>query len=251
MEFYALWEQNTPTGETDLMFARSLRFGRKFDKPVRVTDKVQPSQNRFSYMTVAPNGDLYAVWLDGRDPQHTAPGTSHVYLTKSTDQGTTWSKNMPVANNVCPCCRTTIAFRAGGAVFVAWRNVDGGDVRDVVDLRSWVFRVAHNLAINQQKGRQRLETLDARAWERLCELRLDPAPNPEQRLLRVEKFERLHAAIARLSPQERQCLHLRAEGLRYREIAEILGLSTATVAKSLYRAINQLKEGQLKERSNG
>jgi RNA polymerase sigma-70 factor (ECF subfamily) len=116
--------------------------------------------------------------------------------------------------------------------------------QEIGDLRSWVFRVAHNLAINQQKGRRRLETMDAEAWERLCELRQDPAPNPEQRLLQMEKFERLHAAISRLSPQERQCLHLRAEGLRYREIAEILGLSVTTVAKSLYRAINQLKEGQ-------
>lgn len=116
--------------------------------------------------------------------------------------------------------------------------------QEIGDLRSWVFRVAHNLAINLQKGRGRLETMDAHAWERLSELREDPAPNPEQRLLRVEKFERLHAAIARLSPQERQCLHLRAEGLRYREIAEILGLSVTTVAKSLYRAIDQLKEGQ-------
>jgi len=131
IEFYALWEQNTPTGETDLMFARSLRFGRKFDKPVRVTDKTTPSGNAFSFLAVAPNGDLYAAWLDFRDPQHTAPGTSHVYLTRSTDKGATWSKNIPVANNVCPCCRPAIAFGAGGEVFVAWRNVDAGDVRDM------------------------------------------------------------------------------------------------------------------------
>lgn len=132
IEFYALWEQSTPTGETDLMFARSLRFGRKFDKPVRVTDKTTPSSNAFSFLTVAPSGDLYAVWLDARDPQHTAPGTSHVYLTKSTDKGATWSKNIPIANNVCPCCRPTVAFGANGEVFAAWRNVDAGDMRDMM-----------------------------------------------------------------------------------------------------------------------
>jgi hypothetical protein len=74
---------------------------------------------------------LYAAWLDFRDPQHTAPGTAHVYLTKSTDKGATWGKNIPVANNVCPCCRPAIAFGANGEVFAAWRNVDAGDVRDV------------------------------------------------------------------------------------------------------------------------
>jgi hypothetical protein len=114
IEFYALWEQNTPAGETDLMFARSLRFGRKFDKPVRITDKTTPSGNAFSYLAAAPNGDLYAAWLDFRDPKNTMPGTAHVYLAKSTDKGSTWSKNFAVANDVCPCCRPAIAFGAGG-----------------------------------------------------------------------------------------------------------------------------------------
>jgi hypothetical protein len=131
IEFYALWEQNNATGGTDLMFARSLRFGRKFDKPIKITDKEKPSSNAFSYLAVAPNGDLYAVWLDARDPQNTMPGTSHVFMTKSTDKGATWSKNFAVANNVCPCCRPTIAFGAQGEVFVAWRNVTAGDVRDM------------------------------------------------------------------------------------------------------------------------
>jgi hypothetical protein len=131
VEFYVLWEQNNAQGETDLMFARSLRFGRKFDKPVRVTDKTTPSGNAFSFLAVAPNGDLYAAWLDFRDPNNTAPGTAHVYLAKSSDKGATWGKNIPVANNVCPCCRPAIAFGAGGEVFVAWRNVDAGDMRDM------------------------------------------------------------------------------------------------------------------------
>lgn len=132
IEFYALWEQNNATGGTDLMFSRSLRFGRKFDKPVKVTDKDKPSSNAFSMLAVAPNGDLYAAWLDARDPQHTAPGTSHVYMTRSTDKGATWSKNFAIANNVCPCCRPAITFGEGGEIFVAWRNVDAGDMRDMM-----------------------------------------------------------------------------------------------------------------------
>jgi len=39
---------------------------------------------------------------------------------------------------------------------------------------------------------------------------------------------------------ERQCLHLRASGLRYREVAEIVGLSTTSVAETLYRVIQKL-----------
>jgi hypothetical protein len=131
IEFYALWEQNNAQGGTDLMFARSLRFGRKFDAPIKVTDKEKPSGNAFSHLAVAPNGDLYAAWLDGRNPQGTMPGTSHVYLAKSTDKGATFGKNIPLTKNVCPCCRPTVAFGANGEVFVSWRGVAEGDVRDI------------------------------------------------------------------------------------------------------------------------
>lgn len=137
MESYALWEQSREDGGTDLMFARSVRFGRKFEKPIRVTDKATPSSNGFSYLGGAPNGDIYAVWLDGRDRhaggEHGAShGSSGIYLAKSTDKGATFGKNIRVAANVCPCCRPTIAFGAKGEVYVAWRAVYDEDIRDIV-----------------------------------------------------------------------------------------------------------------------
>jgi hypothetical protein len=135
-QFYALWEQSRPDGGTDLMFARSLRFGRKFEQPIRVTDKTTPSSNGFSYVAVAPNGDIYAVWLDGRERHGGDHGGSHgssgVYLARSTDRGASFGKNVQVAANVCPCCRPNIAFGHRGDVHVAWRTVYHNDIRDVV-----------------------------------------------------------------------------------------------------------------------
>jgi RNA polymerase sigma-70 factor (ECF subfamily) len=46
--------------------------------------------------------------------------------------------------------------------------------------------------------------------------------------------------LAQLSSQERHCLYLRAEGFRYREIAEILGITRASVAEFLRRALRKL-----------
>jgi BNR repeat-like domain len=132
IEFYALWEQNNEHGGTDLVFSRSLRFGRKFEKPIRITDKEKPSQNGFSFLAVAPDGKIYAVWLDGRNPTGTAPGTSCVYLARSRDHGATFERNILVANNACPCCRPTLAFGNRGEVFVAWRGVAEGDIRDTM-----------------------------------------------------------------------------------------------------------------------
>lgn len=133
IEFYAIWEQSREEGGTDLMFARSLKFGRKFDKPIRLTDKTEASTNGFSHLAVAPNGDIYAVWLDGRDAKTTtAPGTLAVYMAKSTDKGATFGKNIQVTPSACPCCRPTLAFGAQGEVFVSWRHVFANNIRDIV-----------------------------------------------------------------------------------------------------------------------
>jgi RNA polymerase sigma-70 factor, ECF subfamily len=114
----------------------------------------------------------------------------------------------------------------------------GGE--SISNARAWVFRVAHNLAVNQIKSRQFIAPVTDEAWEELCGTLKDAAPGPEQRLLQQEKFNRMRAAIARLTQAERECLHLRSKGFRYREMAEILDLSTSTVAETLYRVIEKL-----------
>ncbi len=132
-EMYALWEESTGEGRgTNLMFARSLRFGRSWDEPVRVTDKDKPSTNAFSSMAVAPNGHVYAVWLDGRDRKMSPPGTSAVYLAKSADRGVSFGTNVRVATGVCPCCRPTLGFGPRGEVHVSWRHVFPEHIRDMV-----------------------------------------------------------------------------------------------------------------------
>src|SRR6266404_1359150 len=94
--------------------------------------------------------------------------------------------------------------------------------RSINNVRFRVFRVAHNLAFKERERSEHYQETDTHTWDELRQLMPDPGLNPEQRVLQMERFERLHAAMAWLSPQELQCLHLRAEGFRYREIGEIL-----------------------------
>jgi RNA polymerase sigma-70 factor, ECF subfamily len=121
--------------------------------------------------------------------------------------------------------------------FRLYRHVHAGGRED--NLRGWVFRVAHNISINEFKGRKRFVSS---ASEDLAELGavVDPRRGPEELLLRKEKMARVHAAISALSEQQKQCLYLRAEGFRYREIAEILEVTISTVVESLRRAIKKL-----------
>ena len=106
------------------------------------------------------------------------------------------------------------------------------------NIRSWVFRVAHNQARNRQKSYDRRfrQPLDAG-----MDAPSDQA-TPERALLEKEKFGRLGKAICQLPEVERESLLLRAEGLRYREIGEVLGIPTSTVADIVARAIKKLSE---------
>ena len=136
-EVYALWEQKKDSGESNLVVSRSLRFGNRFDPPVLVTDKTESSSNAFSSLTVAPNGDLYVVWLDGRNPDDHQTGTSSVYLARSLDQGLTFEKNRQVYPRVCPCCRPNVIVGSQSEIYVSWRHVFDGEIRDVVVATSY------------------------------------------------------------------------------------------------------------------
>ncbi len=105
------------------------------------------------------------------------------------------------------------------------------------NLRGWVFRVAHNLALKQRYPRHRTETVPA-ADDAAGPC--DPRPGPEEQAVDRQRQARLLAVVRALPEQDRCCLHLRAEGLRYREIAKVLGMSLGAVSLSLQRSLSRL-----------
>lgn len=114
--------------------------------------------------------------------------------------------------------------------------------QEVENVRFWIFRVAHNLALNSRKHSQFVSTIQVATWKDFETMMPDTGPNPEQIVLRREKFERLFHGLKRLTLNERQCLYLRAEGFRYREIAEIMDVAVPTVGEYLRRSIMKLGE---------
>lgn len=118
-----------------------------------------------------------------------------------------------------------------------YQALAGGEA--IENSRAWVYRVAHNLALN----------LKARKQEQSASLELAlpggraaATPSPEESLIDKEREKRLKQALRELSPQQRQCLRLRGEGLRYREIGAALGIGTSTVSEFLGRAIGRLRK---------
>jgi hypothetical protein len=133
MNVYALWQQRTGNDPAVIALARSVNMGASFQAPVIVSDKPasDTSFNGFASMGVAPSGDIYAVWLDGRDSSINPPGTFSVYLARSRDRGQSFEKNVRVAGHACPCCRPSLAFGDHGQVVVSYRRVSDEGERDI------------------------------------------------------------------------------------------------------------------------
>ena len=104
--------------------------------------------------------------------------------------------------------------------------------------RAWIFRVAHNLGLRLRERQSTQVPFDP---ELEASLR-DPERDHEQALVERERMSRLYKAIEGLSDQQRKCLFLRMEGLRYPEIGAALGISASSVGEFLRRAITRLRK---------
>ena len=116
----------------------------------------------------------------------------------------------------------------------------GGDEEN---LRAWIYQVAHNLSSNFRKSRRHLVDTTPDGWEQLCQSLSDNTPGPEQQLLLKERVLRVHNGLSKLTQLQRDCLYLRVEGFRYREIGQMMNVTTSTVSSSLRNAITTLVKG--------
>lgn len=104
------------------------------------------------------------------------------------------------------------------------------------NLGAWLFRVAHNLALKRRYRMRRESDANAGAGG----LVIDPAPSAEDGLVRHQTQNRMLAVVKALREQDRRCLDLRAEGFRYREIADLLNISIGAVSLSLARSLARI-----------
>ncbi len=107
------------------------------------------------------------------------------------------------------------------------------------NLRGWIFRVAHNLTLRQRHANKRLQELVDRD-SGIADLHIDPSPGPEESCADRQRQQRLLAVVRSLPDREQSCLRMRAEGLRYREIAKALGISLGSVSMHLTRSLARL-----------
>lgn len=99
--------------------------------------------------------------------------------------------------------------------------------------RTWLFRIAHNLALDhlRRAGRARMEPLETGLDIP------DPAPGPDGRLETLQRARQLERALGAIASAHREILLLREiEGMSYDDIAHALNLNPGTVRSRIARA---------------
>jgi hypothetical protein len=149
-----LWVSKTD-GVAAIRAAASIDGGSTFGPARTITPSGVGGARGWESAALSDDGTVHAVWLDGRN----APPHAHVASTsalRTLDKAhehhapaapmrqdiyhAVWRANGPpaetaVATDVCFCCKTAIATR-GADVYVAWRHLFPGGVRDIAVARS-------------------------------------------------------------------------------------------------------------------
>ncbi len=107
--------------------------------------------------------------------------------------------------------------------------------QSVENVRGWLYRVVHNLAIDHLRIQNRRE------W--LLDQNVRPAgPTAATAEEAIIRRQQIVQALSRLTDRERHCLLLRAEGLSYREIGQIVGTSAKAVGVYLARGLKKFED---------
>ncbi len=107
---------------------------------------------------------------------------------------------------------------------------------------TYLFRIAHNLAINELIAKKRPNIISYDGDE-LANYTSASGDDPERKILRSETIKTIEFAMKKLTPRERSALVMKyTQGMSYAEIADVTKSSVPAVESLLMRAKGKLKK---------
>jgi len=103
----------------ELYLAVSTDGGKTFSKPAQINDAPKKAPESLHWLAAAPNGDVFAVWLDLR--QRDKGGQDLAYV-KISDQGRKIGKNAILPGPLCECCAPGLTVDAKGNPMILYRE---------------------------------------------------------------------------------------------------------------------------------
>ncbi|MEP6774666.1 MAG: RNA polymerase sigma factor [Chloroflexota bacterium] len=110
-----------------------------------------------------------------------------------------------------------------------------------VTFTTWLFGIARHTLRDHQRASRVRDRQAAGSLESKDSL-TDPAPQPDAKVMQLERLELLNMLVAKLPTDQREALLMRMSGdLRTREIAQVMGRSEAAVKMLIHRAVLALR----------
>jgi RNA polymerase sigma-70 factor (ECF subfamily) len=112
---------------------------------------------------------------------------------------------------------------------------------------TWLYRIATNLALNALRDRERVQATHAGDDDSLdagstVEQLSDSHPTAEQEMMLSERERTIRQAVESLPGNQRAAVILhKYQGVDYRQIGKILGVSESAVKSLLFRAYENLR----------
>ncbi len=120
-------------------------------------------------------------------------------------------------------------------------------LRDVASFKSWLYRIAFNCSLDEFRKQKRLSGLSLSGGgdsdgEKDIEVKDDVRYQPDARLQRQELAELILESLQTLNEEQRIVVIMKEyEGLKFREIAEVLEISENTAKSRLYYGLKHLR----------
>ncbi len=131
-QYYALWTGTGIRGDgMDLYLVRSDDYGHSFSSAIPLDAQAGGSHPYFN-AAAAKNGTLVVIWISYDTISGAVPGTGTLQLMRSSDGGLSFSPPKRLATDVCPCCRPELKTDEQGNWYLAWRQVDPDQSRNIV-----------------------------------------------------------------------------------------------------------------------
>lgn len=107
------------------------------------------------------------------------------------------------------------------------------------EFKVWMFHIARNVNIDHYRKASRFKNEDIQQHDHIS----DENANAEEVMGQTEELSMLRLALSRLDHEKREVITLsKMEGLKYKQIGEVLDCSEGAVKVKVFRAMQSLKQ---------
>jgi RNA polymerase sigma-70 factor, ECF subfamily len=108
-------------------------------------------------------------------------------------------------------------------------------------LRAWLYQVTRNLCLNRERSRRRASA----ALQKVARAPADEVAAPERALEQRQIVQHIRDAVGRLPTELAELYQLRARGMSYEEMADVLAVPLGTVKSRMHQMVALLREETL------